>query len=188
MTDVRPDCVIQQELVEGFRESWQHLPRPHVLKSRRASDWTPNKNWPDPHWAELISRLSATSTVIETGWQRDTPTGAPAQNYIGLVGRTSLVELIAAIAAADIHVGPMSAPVHLAAAARKPSVVIARGYEHPQATLYPGNIAFYTGVPCAPCWLREPCPYGRPCLTMISPAAVESAVRDIWSELSEPER
>ena len=109
-------------------------------------------------------------------------TSEPHRNYINLVGRTSLAEFVSAVAAGDIHVGPMSGPVHIAAAARRPSVVIYGGYEHPRCTLYPGNIALYTPVACAPCWLREPCPYDRKCLSAISPISVEEAVRRIWAK------
>jgi ADP-heptose:LPS heptosyltransferase len=48
--------------------------------------------------------------------------------YIDLSNRTSLEELIAVIAAADIFVGPDSGPAHIAAAARTPAVVIYGGY------------------------------------------------------------
>ncbi len=182
--DVRPDCIIRTELVQRFQEAWRDLPRPHILVSRRASSWTPNKDWPDAHWAELIGRLSIASGVIETGWQRDVATAGAGPNYANLVGSTTLIELIAAIAAADIHIGPMSAPVHIAAAAHKPSVVIYGGYEHPRSTLYPGNMTFYSPLTCAPCWLRDPCPYDRKCLDLISPVIVERAVWDTWSNMT----
>ena len=114
--------------------------------------------------------------MIEVGVSSDAATSNFNENYVSLVGRTSLAEFVSAVAAADLHVGPDFAPVHIAAAARKPSVVICGGYIHPRCTHYPGNIALYTPIACAPCWLREPCPYNRKCLDVISPALVEEAV------------
>ena len=52
--DVRPDCVVRSDLVRQFQEVWQELPRPHIVISRHASSWTPNKDWPDANWEELI--------------------------------------------------------------------------------------------------------------------------------------
>jgi ADP-heptose:LPS heptosyltransferase len=181
--DVRPDCVIQSKLVLQFRQAWEKLPRPHIIVSRHASGWSPNKNWPDAYWEDLIDRLTRFSTVIEIGAPGEIASRTRDRNYIDLVGRTSVNELVAVVAAADLHIGPVSAPVHIAAATRKTSVVICGGYEHPRSTLYSGNVALYTPLDCAPCWLREPCPYNRKCLDAISPQAVEQEVRRVWSRV-----
>jgi metal-sulfur cluster biosynthetic enzyme len=47
VTDTRPGCVVRSDLVEGYRRTLARLPAPHVVFLRRASAWTPNKNWPD---------------------------------------------------------------------------------------------------------------------------------------------
>jgi ADP-heptose:LPS heptosyltransferase len=188
LLDVRPDCVIQPDLVRRFQDAWQDLPHPHIIVSRRAGFYTRNKDWPDAHWQELIHRLTADTTIIEIGAPSVEASSLPQRNYVNLIGRTPIEELIAAIAAADFHIGPVSGPMHIAAAARKPSVVICGGYEHPKCTSYPGNVAFYTPVPCASCWLREPCPYGLRCLEVISPGQVEKAARDTWSKLGDRSR
>ena len=70
LTDLRPDCIIDTDLVAAFHAAWAHLPRPHVIVSRRASAWTPNKDWPDANWAELLTQLGQTSGVIEIGAAR----------------------------------------------------------------------------------------------------------------------
>ena len=75
-------------------------------------------------------------------------------HYVDLSGKLPLGHFLAAVAAGDIHVGPVSGPVHVAAAAGKPSVVIYGGYEHPDCSSYPGNINLYTALSCSPCWLR----------------------------------
>ena len=181
--DVRPSCAVRPDLVERFRNEWSDLPRPHVIVTRRASSFTPNKDWPDAYWDALVARLADRGTVIEVGGPTPGPPVRAAGSYLDLRGRTSLPELIAAIAASDLHVGPITGTVHIAAAMGVPTVVIYGGYEHPDCTDYPGNINFYSPVECAPCWLREPCPYGKKCLHQITPEQVLSAVDQLGSNL-----
>ncbi len=185
VSDVRPDGMVDQTLVDSFRQAWSHLPRPIVIVSRHASGWTPNKNWPDANWVELIDAIAATATVVEIGWQAERAPAKASDNYIDLIGRTSLPEMIAAVAAADVNVGPVSAPLHIAAAVGRRSVVICGGYEHPSHTAYPGNIALYTPVACAPCWMRDPCPYDSVCLRAITPAKAFEALRTSWPGYSQ---
>jgi ADP-heptose:LPS heptosyltransferase len=180
VTDVRPSCVFRQDFVEQFRQSWAHLPRPWVIVNRKAGPWTPNKDWPDEYWVALVARLAKWSTLIEIG----APASTTANDDIAvdLRGRTTLPELAAAIAAADIHVGPDSGPMHIAAAAGKPSVVIFGGYILPVNTSYTGNVDFYTPLKCSPCWLTTPCPFSKRCLTEIPWKKVEAAVRGLWAK------
>jgi tetratricopeptide (TPR) repeat protein len=180
ITDVRPDCVINPALVGHFREVWRELPYPRITVSRHSSNWTPNKEWPDSYWRELLGLLSQQASVIEIG-SREQRAERFGSNYIDLRGRTTIEELVAAIAAADLHVGPPSGPVHIAAAAGKHSVVIIGGYEGPSNTAYPEDIALYTPVECSPCWLCDPCPHARKCLAAISAAQVKEAVFTIWN-------
>jgi ADP-heptose:LPS heptosyltransferase len=181
--DTRPDCVVDPELVRQLRDMWQRLPRPHIVVSRRASDWTRNKDWPEPHWQELIGRLSRRASVIEVGAGAADAAEDFGPGYLDLRG-SSLDELVAAIAAADLHVGPPSGPVHIAAATGKRSVVVIGGYEGPANTAYPQDIALYTPVGCAPCWLRSACPHGLKCLHAITPEQVEAAVLTLWNQVS----
>jgi ADP-heptose:LPS heptosyltransferase len=184
VADVRPDCVVHLEEVEAFRMSWSHLPRPHIVILRRAGRHTPNKDWPDYSWIALVGRLAQFGSVIEIGEAGPAPAGLPPRNYVDLRGRTSLEKLVAAIAAADLHVGPDSGPMHIAAAVGTPSVVIYGGYIDPENTLYPGNVALAAQVSCSPCWLRTPCPFERQCLSGISPGSVEEAVRKRWDAMA----
>jgi hypothetical protein len=47
--DVRPTCVVSQDLLEGFHRNWSALPRPLIVATRHAGTWTPNKDWPDTY-------------------------------------------------------------------------------------------------------------------------------------------
>jgi ADP-heptose:LPS heptosyltransferase len=176
VTDVRPRCAVNRDIVSRLRSDWRDLPEPRILVSRRAGPWTPNKDWPDDYWEELLDRLCARCTVIEVGARAEGAESRRRGCYVDLRGRTNLEELVAAIAAADVHVGPVSGPVHIAAAVGTPSVVIYGGYEHPVCAGYPWNINLYSPVACSPCWLRDPCPYGKDCLTRIKPRDVEDEV------------
>ena len=186
--DVRPSCAVRPDLVERFRSEWSDLPRPHVAITRRANSYTPNKDWPDPYWEALVARLAARGTVIDVGGPTTEPRAAPAGSHVDLRGRTSLPELVAAIAAADLFIAPDTGPMHIAGAVGTPAVVIYGGYIHPNSTAYPGNINFYSPVECAPCWLVEPCPYGKKCLHMITPDQVLSAVDRLWKDPEAPRR
>jgi ADP-heptose:LPS heptosyltransferase len=177
VVDPRPDCFIDAERIARYQRLWRTLPRPHIVVQRRASRWTPNKDWPDSHWVPLIESLLKSGSVIEIGDTISAGELAHA-NYVDLRGRTSVEDLAAVVAAADVLVAPPSGPAHIAAAARTPAVVIIGGYEHPANAAYPDQIQFFSDVSCAPCWLREPCPFERKCLTKITPAEVERAV---WS-------
>lgn len=180
VTDTRPDCVVDNHEVDGFRRAWADLPRPWLLILRRASRFTPNKDWPEGAWDMLAADLAGWASVIELGERGDT-LAVPPGHYLDLRGATSIAGLAAAISAADIYVGPVSGPMHIAAALGTPSVAIIGGYEHPDNAYYPGNVAFYTPVPCAPCWLRTPCPFDLRCLRTIAPAQVADAVRTVWA-------
>jgi ADP-heptose:LPS heptosyltransferase len=189
--DVRPDCSIDEKLVQRFRRAWRDLPRPHILVQRRAGSYTPNKNWPDNSWRTLIGIILKTATVIEIGEHNEDSEQHAGPNYIDLRGRTDLRELAASIAAADILVAPISGPVHIASAVRTPAVVIIGGYEQPENTAYPGNKILYTPIECSPCWLQTPCPIDRECLRRISSESVQKAIGELWRtrllELSETE-
>jgi ADP-heptose:LPS heptosyltransferase len=174
--DIRPYCRVRPELVERYRREWAGLPRPVVAINRRAGSWTPNKDWPGEHWDALAARLAARGTVVDLGDKPAEASTDPEGSYLDLRGRTTLPALVAAIAAADALVAPMTGTVHIAAALGVPSVVIYGGYEHPDCSAYPGNINLYSPVECSPCWLRTPCPFDRKCLQRITPDEVETAV------------
>jgi len=185
--DTRPDCVVDERLVARYRGAWRELPRPWVLVLRRSSRFTPNKDWPAASWRDLVQRLCRSGTVIEIGnrydEEGDADEGAPEGRYLDLRDKTSLAELVAVVAAGDVYVGPVSGPMHIAAAVGTPSVLVIGGYEHPINSRYAGNAEFYTAVPCAPCWLRAPCPFDLKCLRAIASAQVEQAVGQTWDRL-----
>jgi hypothetical protein len=181
--DIRPSCTVTLAEVDRFRQAWEDLPHPWVVVTREAGDFTRNKDWPNEYWETLLDRLLTRCAIIEVGTAcREDRRPRPDPHYIDLVGRTTLPQLMAAIAAADLLVAPETGSMHIAAAVGTPAVVIYGGYIDPVATGYPGNINLYSPVECAPCWLRTPCPYAKKCLHQITPDQVEAAVDRLWQE------
>jgi ADP-heptose:LPS heptosyltransferase len=178
--NIRPSCKFNKDMLRYYITLLSHFRKPWIVVNRYASAWTPNKTWPEALWDDLIDRLVTWSTVIEIGTFFPSISRLDCDRYLNLVGRLSLEQLVALIAAADLKVGPISGPIHIAAAFSVPSVVIFGGYEHPISTHYPGNIDLYSAVPCAPCWLRDPCPFDRKCLRQIDPSVVEYALKRLW--------
>ncbi len=177
--DIRPSCVFDLNVIQEYKDAWTRLPRPWVLINRKTNN-SPNKDWMDENWDHLITELLKRYTVIEIGAGPDHGVRPQHPHYVDQIGRLSLDRFLAVIAAADLHVGPVSGPLHIAAAAGKRSVVIYGGYEHPDCSSYPGDINLYTDLTCSPCWLlTEPCPIDRVCLRRISTRHVEEAIQSL---------
>jgi hypothetical protein len=87
--DVKPDCVINPVLAESYRAMLAPFPKPHVLLLRRASRWTPNKDWPDRYWNVVAERVSRFGTVIEIGGITEESPGEYG-SYLDNQARTSL--------------------------------------------------------------------------------------------------
>ena len=130
-------------------------PSDRPLAARRAGPWTPNKDWPDEYWGDLLDRLTARFSVIEIGAPAQSESLPGNDDYLDLRGKTGLEELVAAIGAADLHIGPVSGPVHIAAAVGISAVVIYGGYEHPVCSGYAGNINLYSPVHWSPAVLAR---------------------------------
>jgi ADP-heptose:LPS heptosyltransferase len=143
------------------------LPRPWVVVSRKAGAFTPNKDWPNERWNELIARLTASASVIEVGAAVGLQATTSSRRYIDLRGETNMRQYCAAISLADLVISPATSAIHVAAAYHVPSITIMSGFEHPQNSAYRSHEALYHPVPCSPCWLRTPCPFDLKCLRAI---------------------
>lgn len=111
----------------------------------------PLKEWSLENWAELIRRLD---NVVVTGLPSDRKKVEELKkrvNFIDLVGRTSLRELMGVIAGSKIVISNDSSPVHIANALGVPALTIytATSSEYgfyPLLGRYINNPA-----PCSPC-------------------------------------
>lgn len=154
---------------------WETLharPRPWIIVCRNAGPFTPNKDWPEERWIDLIPRLAQHGTVLELG---SSASAAPlAPGHVDLRGATSLRQFCAIVSLADLAVTPVTSTVHIAAAYDIPTLSILGGYELPENTAYRHHRAIARQPSCAPCWLRSPCPYDRKCLRTITVEEVET--------------
>jgi heptosyltransferase-1 len=84
-----------------------------------------------------------------------------------LVGRTSLRQLLALLARAELAFGPDSGALHLAAAVGTPAVSLWGATSPARSTPFGSEALAVSGAaPCAPCFLRD-CPIGRVCMCEI---------------------
>jgi len=146
------------------------------------------KNWPAERWAAVARELraSAQARVVLTGGPTEGElVGAVAvlldPSPPALVGATTLGQLGALFAAADLVLGGDSGPLHLAAAVGTPTVRVYGPTDTAEFGPWPPSpqqIAVSSGLACQPCRaiVNPPCgAVERPaCLDAVAPAAVAS--------------
>ncbi|MDQ7779264.1 MAG: lipopolysaccharide heptosyltransferase II [Planctomycetota bacterium] len=143
------------------------------------------KRWPADRFAglaaELVSASGGSVVVFGGGSERDTArqvvSRLPAGRFVDLCGRTSLAELVAAIADCDVFITNDSGPMHVAQAVGTPLVAIFGPTD--LATTGPSGGKFKIvrkegSCPQSPC-LRRACPTDHRCMTAI---AVEEVARE----------
>jgi len=171
--DVRPEAPVDTGLRGEYAARLAGFARPRVFVQRRIGGFTDNKNWPERHWQQLLTALEGQVTLVECRL----PEGAAHPDRLDAPECLSdVARLTALIDACDLFLGPVSGPLHLAAASHKPAVVIVGGFEESVLTAYPMHTQLATAPPCAPCWLLEPCPIDKRCLQQITPDQVLAAV------------
>ncbi len=145
-----------------------------------------SKLWPVERFAALIDAIHTEHGL------RCVLLGSPAERALAetmcaasrcgpcdLVGRTTLRELAALLARAQVAVSSDSGPMHIAAALRTPVVALFGPTSAQRTGPYSplARIAVHR-VPCAPC-LRRTCPLGHhECLRGLSVAQVLAEVRE----------
>lgn len=147
------------------------------------------KQWPPERVAQLAARLvkerDMHCVMVGAGHDRDAARAVEAwlsdnapdtrSRVMDLTGRTSLTELMAVIARADVVVANDSGAMHLAAALGRP-VVAMFGPTDERATRPIGPHDVLTAkVFCRPCHLRD-CPIDHRCMKRITADAVFAAV------------
>ncbi|HEY3787977.1 MAG TPA: glycosyltransferase family 9 protein [Urbifossiella sp.] len=155
------------------------LPRPIIAVAVGAKWMT--KRWPPEHFAKLLRRVSG--SCIFVGSADDTALSQEVIREISptqrdFTGQTTLPQLAALLAAADIMIGNDTGPLHLAAALGKPCVApytctrIAR--HGPYGSL---GGAVETSVPCAGSYIKT-CPK-MICMTELSPERLEPRLAEV---------
>lgn len=163
--------------------------RPAVAMHVGASFGTA-KRWLPERFAELARILADRGAVVALVGSRadrdvarevriQASRSGPIKNF---AGETSLEDLVALLAAADLLVANDSGPMHLAGAVGTP-VVALFGSTNERET-YPlteaGKLHLLKvpGIACSPCKLRE-CPIDHRCMTRMTVATVLAAAEEV---------
>lgn len=149
-----------------------------------------SKRWPVPYWAKLIDRLlqERRAAVVLTGAPNDLPLienvlRRTQTRPITLAGKTSLTQLAALLARADLLITGDSGPMHIAAAVGTPLLALhgptdpaLSGPISPQATILRSDIW------CSPCYsARGPADcrfYTTQCMKNLSPEQVLATIEE----------
>lgn len=140
-----------------------------------------NKEWYSDRWQEVVRRLARDWQVAQVGASSD-----PLLVGVTDARGRSLRETAAILFHASAYVGASGFHMHLARAVGCRSVVVYGGREAPWQTGYPCNVNLYTALDCAPCGLRNTCPYDRECMRRIGVNEVVAAVKRQIARKSEP--
>ena len=149
------------------------LPQPIVAACLGSS--CPSRRWFPEETAAALSDMAARrgASAVLLGTAADAvfaaavirATRPPARD---LTGRTSLRQLMAVLARADVAFGPDSGALHVAAAVGTPVVSLWGATSADRSAPYGYERHTIRGdAPCAPCFLRD-CPIGRVCMRAIS--------------------
>ncbi|MGH2486140.1 MAG: lipopolysaccharide heptosyltransferase II [Ktedonobacterales bacterium] len=147
------------------------------------------KRWPADHFAALADRLAREfdALVVLTGGPAEEPIARLVQRQatsplLDLVGKTSLHELAALLAAGDLVVTGDSGPMHIACAVNTP-VVALHGPTDPglSGPTDPDALVLWRRLWCAPCYdasATAECRFGNPvCMKSLGPDLVFAAAR-----------
>jgi ADP-heptose:LPS heptosyltransferase len=144
----------------------------------------PVRRWPAAHYVALgrllAQRLGARILLCGGGGDRavaEEIRTALGETAIDVCGRTSIAELGALLARADVLVTPDTGPMHMAVAVGTPVVALFFGPALPFDTgpYAPDHVCLHAGVACAPCDHNVTClePF---CRDTLAPEAVAEAV------------
>ena len=133
------------------------------------------KEWGAERFAAVARALAGEFKLIQIGAAADPP--LPVD--VDLRGRTTLRQAAAILAASEAFVGLEGFLSHLARAVDCPAVVIIGGRVRPETVGYACNINLDTSIACAPCGLRDGCPYELACMQGVTPAMVVAATQSL---------
>lgn len=150
------------------------------------SSWK-TKDWFFDKYHRLVKNMLFTDnrTVVLVGDHSKTAEAAKLCDKIGpgklinLVGKTSLLEVAAVLAAAAAGVGPDSGPAHLSAAVGTPFVTIFGPTPPIRTAPYKcDHLVVQSELDCAPCYKKD-CPdLDRQCMRLVAVEMVEKKISE----------
>jgi ADP-heptose:LPS heptosyltransferase len=147
-----------------------------------------HREWPLANYQELIFRLGrelgVKPVVVGSAAERDVTLARSLQDCVNLTGKTTFMEMAVLISRARLLVGSCSGHAHLAAALRRPAVIL-YGPSHPVRYANPvWTSAVSLGLACMGCVDRsgnKAVCAERPCLAKLPVEAVFNACRLQWT-------
>jgi hypothetical protein len=164
-------------LTSAERSAGAIHPRQIALHSTGAAAAIPyaNKEWGPQRFAAVARLLAPDFHLIQVGSARD-----PALPvHTDLRGKTTLRATAAILANSLTFIGLEGFLAHLARAVDCRAVVIFGGRSLPKTFGYIAHRDLIGPVSCSPCGLRDTCDRHRECMTVITPAVVASAAREV---------
>lgn len=185
-----PGLVVRSDLVTDRLQAYGLGRERPVLALCPGAEFGPAKRWPENYYAEVAQAM------IEGGWQvwlfgssNDQAVTGQIHSSLSmetqahchnLAGKTQLSEAIDLLSCADAVVSNDSGLMHIAAALRRPLVVV-YGSTSPGFTPPLSDQVTVLSIPvdCGPCFERE-CPEGHlKCLKGIAPHTVVDAINTL---------
>ena len=115
------------------------------------------KHWGTMNYQEVVDRLKGKVKFVQVGEDSPNHFHLPIDGAINMIGKTSFREYIRLSYHSEGSIGPVSMHMHISAAFRKPSVIIAGGREPFRWEAYPNQRYICTNgyLPCCElnaCW------------------------------------
>jgi lipopolysaccharide heptosyltransferase II len=186
---VRPEADAQMRATLSAARATLAIPGGPLIALHAGAHNGQAKRWPARHWATLAGRLANElgALVVLTGAPSEAPlaekisyaAGAPLLN---LCGKTSLPELKALLAQADLVISGDSGPMHIACAVGAP-VIALHGPTDPAISgpTAPDALVMRHELWCSPCYDASEtaeCRFGNPvCMKDLAPSYVFAAAR-----------
>ncbi len=172
-----------------FSESEKHLSGPkEKWIGVQLEAGTEAKEWPEERmktFIELCAKELSGHKIVFVGtdakrfaWLSGSVEGNA--QFVDLIGKTSLRELLLLLKQFKVFVGPDSGPAHLAASLGVPALFLYSGTNHFEEWKSLAESAFFLRheVSCAPCGLVRCKVTGHPCLSGIEPDRVIHFIKE----------
>jgi len=192
-----------EDYIDGFGQFFDGLPPPTldgpyiVVNTETSQSDAHLREWPVDKWCRLFGDLARAfpgRKLVLDGTRRSRATADAIKAAAGdapivdMVGENSILELAALIAGAELVITVDSAPAHLSAFARTPTVVL-YGPDTPQLFGYrlPWVRTLFKGLFCSPCLAIYDAKESvldcrdNQCMKQISVAEVVAAARELLS-------
>lgn len=175
-SDVRGLIRFSQEERKTFAEKYAGLGDYAIVVPSGKTSYTPNKEWGAENYAAVVASMP------EVKWVRLGLAGDPEiPGTVDLRGKTSVREMAWLLFRARFALCGEGLHNHLCGGLGARCFVIRTGFNYDGISAYPKtvHIAAPQEPPCAPCFLKTPCPVaGRPCASDIRPARVVAILRE----------